>query len=118
MGLLVSRPIVSSTPVAATNTTNLEPSLLVLGPAIPPVTLVTTSTATSPIISMLTPGLDATGLNVLNLVFAIVFRALDQQLLSAVPLGLGIQLEELLLRLFRVELNEHTSLEGTFLRAA
>lgn len=101
--------------------------LLVFLPTLPPVTAViapvtatatTTTTSTTattaaptPVTTTATVGLDPASCNVLGLLFTVFLLALDYQVL-ALPLGLGIELQESLLFLFRLEFNENASLEG------
>ena len=101
----------------------LETLLLVLCPALPPVTLIpstsaatATTTTTSPESSTGTVGLHAAGFNLPHLLFAVFLLTLDEQVLT-VPLGLGVEVQESFLLLFRLKLDENASLEGLVSRA-
>lgn len=100
----------------------LETLLLVLCPALPPVTLIpstsaaTATTSASPEPSTGTVGLHAAGFDLPHLLFTVFLLALDEQVLT-VPLGLGIEVQESLLLLFRLKLDENASLEGLVGRA-
>lgn len=97
----------------------VEAVLLVSRAALPPVAVVTATvsttataaTALEATASAGAAGLHAASLNVAHLLVAVVLLALDEQVLS-LPLGLGVQGQESLLLLLRLELNEHTALEG------
>lgn len=95
---------------------SVKAPLLILGPTLSPVTVIpaatpaVTTATSSPVSTAATAGLDATSLDIPNLLFTVVLLALDYQLLS-LPLGLGIQRKELLLSLFRIKLDKDTALE-------
>jgi hypothetical protein len=113
----------------------LETVLLVIITAFPPVTVIattaaTTATATTTATTATSASTTATttttttlvGLNfavlyLFNLLVAVLLLALDEQI-GALPLGLGLKSQKLLLLLLGGELDEHTALEAPVIATA
>ena len=114
----------TSCSTAAISTLGFISFLLVFRPAFSPVTVIlavaitTSTTATTAAVVEPVARLETAGFDLLDLLVTILLLTLDQELGVTLPLWLGVESQECLLGVLRVEFDEDASLEGLVIGAA